>query len=136
MSADDASRKLLRWRSAALAASKQCGRPDIPEVLPPAQFADALSAAAASGFPAIIAWEAEKQNAKKIIREVLSASPEGINVFIGPEGGFSVREIELAFAILGSVKTLGLGSRILRADTAAEAVAAILDYELSGEDPR
>jgi len=136
LSADDASRKLVRWRAAALAASKQCGRPDIPEVLPPAQFADALSAAAASGFPAIIAWEAEKQNAKKTIREVLSPSPAGLNIFIGPEGGFSVREIELAFAILASAKTIGLGPRILRADTAAEAVAAILGYEISVDDPR
>lgn len=136
LSDGDASRKLVRWRAAAMAASKQCGRPDIPEVLAPINFSDALTEAASSGFPTVIAWEAAHRNAKKIIREVLSPPPAGINVFIGPEGGFSVREIDLALAAPVSAKTLGLGSRILRADTAAEAVAAILDYEISGQDPR
>jgi 16S rRNA (uracil1498-N3)-methyltransferase len=53
-----------------------------------------------------------------------------VNLFVGPEGGFSDDEIELARA-LGAV-VFGLGPRILRGETAALAALAAAQYELGG----
>ena len=47
-----------------------------------------------------------------------------INVYIGPEGGFSEREITLAGE--NSYLALGLGKRILRAETASLVSLALL----------
>ncbi|TPW16826.1 MAG: hypothetical protein FD126_3791, partial [Elusimicrobia bacterium] len=53
-----------------------------------------------------------------------------VNLFIGPEGGFSEEEVELAESL--GVVVFGLGRRILRAETAAIAAVALLQYEFSG----
>ncbi len=57
-------------------------------------------------------------------------SPAGltVNLFIGPEGGFSDDEIELAEC--ENAALFSLGPTILRAETAAVAAAAIVLYEL------
>ena len=52
-----------------------------------------------------------------------------INVIIGPEGGFSEKEI--SFAKENGVDILSLGDRILRTETAALTALSILMYELS-----
>ena len=53
---------------------------------------------------------------------------KGVNLFIGPEGGFSDEEIELARAL--DAVLFGLGPRILRAETAAVAALTAVQYEL------
>ena len=53
-----------------------------------------------------------------------------VSLFIGPEGGFSDEEVEMAEAE-GAV-VFGLGPRVLRAETAAIAAAALVQYELGG----
>ena len=50
-----------------------------------------------------------------------------IGIFIGPEGGFDESEAELAKS--NGIKLAGLGERILRTETAAIAVLAIVIYE-------
>ena len=52
-----------------------------------------------------------------------------INVVIGPEGGFSNKEIELAES--KGFRILSLGDRILRTETAAVTALSILMYEMS-----
>ena len=51
-----------------------------------------------------------------------------INVIIGPEGGFSYKEIELAKN--SNVSILSLGDRILRTETASLTAMSIIMYEL------
>ena len=52
--------------------------------------------------------------------------PKSIAVIIGSEGGFSLREAEEA-RLSGAV-SLGLGPRILRAETAGPSVLSILSF--------
>ena len=66
---------------------------------------------------------------KTTVREVLTAHKDlkNIIVLIGPEGGFSEREVS-------EVKSAGgvsasLGKRILKTDTAAISVLAMINYE-------
>ncbi|MBQ7447578.1 MAG: RNA methyltransferase, partial [Eubacterium sp.] len=60
----------------------------------------------------------ENANGMKQLKETLGALKKGtdIAVFIGPEGGFSEKEIESVREIAVEVS---LGKRILRTDTAA-----------------
>lgn len=63
------------------------------------------------------------------IRELSSQKPEKIAVLIGPEGGFSDDERKF-LETKSNVTKLGLGPRILRADTAAVAAMAIVQAHL------
>ncbi len=111
--------KLARWKRIAVESCKQSGRTVIPEVQPAEKFAELVKRA--SGWQlALIPWEVHKgESLKDVIKD--TAVTEVI-VFIGPEGGFSHEEAELAKG--AGVIPVSLGSRILRTDTAAIAAAA------------
>ncbi len=129
--AERARAKLDRWARVVMAASKQCGRADLPQVREPAQFRDALAACRGKG-PVLLAWEGLKgAGAGQTLRPALRAAdaargaqPLDAHLFIGPEGGFSEEEVELAEA--EGATLFGLGPRILRAETAAVAALAVV----------
>jgi 16S rRNA (uracil1498-N3)-methyltransferase len=125
LAGDKSERRLERWRRIALEAAKQCRRPDIPEVLPPAELKEVL-AGLSDNIAAVIPWEEENQATfKKVLGEIKTAGD--FVVFIGPEGGFTPAEVELAR--LHGVKPVTLGPRILRTETAGLAVLAIIQYQ-------
>lgn len=123
--------KLERWSRLVMAAAKQCGRADLPPVREPVQFRDAIRALKDKGL-VLVAWEGMKgSSAAESIGpalRALKATGGSVSLFIGPEGGFSDEEVELARAE-GAV-VFGLGPRTLRAETAAAAAAAVVQYEL------
>ncbi|MDE2238269.1 MAG: RNA methyltransferase, partial [Elusimicrobia bacterium] len=124
--------KQERWGRIVLSAAKQCQRASLPELRAAAEFRDAIRARpSGDGVVAAVAWEGLcGQTARKALGEALRrASPVSeVQLFVGPEGGFSDEEIELARAT-GAV-IFGLGPRILRAETAALAALSIVQYEL------
>lgn len=61
-------------------------------------------------------------------KTVIMGKPFSIHVLIGPEGGFSSREVDQARRY--GITPVSLGSRILRAETAALATAAVILYQL------
>jgi 16S rRNA (uracil1498-N3)-methyltransferase len=123
--ADRLSRRLDRWRKTVLSAAKQCGQTRIPEVSPPLPLSEALALCGDKDLT-LLPWEGEEV---KPLREALRAGKgKTINLFIGPEGGFSPAEVERARAA-GAV-TVTLGPLILRTETAGLAVASALLYEL------
>lgn len=103
--------KIERWRRLSLNASKQCGRSDILEICKPVLFDTAVKNTA-KGSLNIIPWEGTAER----MRFDAKAYPEG-NIFIGPEGGFTSGEIELARK--NSIVPVSLGRRILRVETAS-----------------
>jgi 16S rRNA (uracil1498-N3)-methyltransferase len=122
---DKPQRRAERWQRIAREAAKQCRRLDVPEVLPPVDWEEALA-----GMPenvnALIPWEEENQKSlKKILGE--SELQGDVYVFIGPEGGYTAAEIELARS--HGVRPVTLGPRILRTETAGLAVLAIILYQ-------
>jgi 16S rRNA (uracil1498-N3)-methyltransferase len=75
----------------------------------------------------VVLWEQETaRDLKGLLRT--SSSVERFVGIVGPEGGFSQKEIDLAKAT-GFIP-VSLGSRILRSETAAISIAAIVQYEL------
>ena len=63
---------------------------------------------------------------KPLLREILPSSEKEavLNIFIGPEGGFSEKEIKLAKE--NDALTFSLGPRVLRTETAGVAIASAI----------
>jgi len=106
-----------RLASIATEAAEQCERLSVPEVAAPATLAELLA-----GWPAgrmlVVADETGGAAA-------LAGASFPLAILAGPEGGFARAELDaLARAVF--VRRVGLGPRILRADTAAIAALAIL----------
>jgi len=112
-----------RLRSIAIEAAEQCERLSVPEVRDPLGL-DALLAQWPEGRRLILLDEG---GGGRPIAEALADLPPGpAAVLVGPEGGFAKTELDalrsLAFAV-----PVGLGPRILRADTAV--LAALSCYQ-------
>ena len=65
---------------------------------------------------------------RKIVEEASKCS--SIGVFIGPEGGFDEEEVSLAQQM--GFKSITLGNRILRTETAGVTTLAMLMYNIEG----
>lgn len=81
--------------------------------------------------PAVMPWENEHATSlRSVIRRWKTDGncDAGINLFIGPEGGFTANEVEYARSM--GIETVTLGPRILRAETASVAAVSAMLYEL------
>ena len=119
--ARDAGKKLERWRRIALEAAKQSGRAVVPEIENPLEFTEFLKQSTGKRI-----FFAERGGSK--LNQSLSGNETRLTVVTGAEGGWEADEISAARASGFDVVTLG--GRILRAETAAIAVTALLQYSL------
>ena len=116
-----------RWQAIALEAARQCGRGLVPKVENVMDLKSALKEAQETCDLVLFPWEEEKDGSLgKILAPVDFEKHPKIAVFIGPEGGFSEEEAKLAEN--HGAKLVTLGRRILRTETAAPAVLAMLVY--------
>lgn len=99
-----------RWASICREAAMLAGRLRVPEVAAPRSFAEVWAAAAE---PYLLERGAASRLADR-------SSPRDLTLFIGPEGGWSAAELELA-----GERRLSLGPRNLRAENAAAAALAV-----------
>lgn len=122
-----AAAKQKRWQKIADEAAKQCGRTRLITVQPVRQLADWLAHRNRENAVLLFCYENETAHT---IKETLRALADGIEHFdllTGPEGGFSLAEAERVEAEGG--KSVTLGPRILRAETAAITAMSIVQYE-------
>ncbi len=121
-------KKLERWQMIAESAAKQSMRGIIPKVHAPLSFKEAVQYASELSYN-IIPYELyEGMEASREIMDTASKQ-ESVGIFIGPEGGFSEAEIELANE--HGIKTVSLGNRILRTETAGLCVLSILMFKIT-----
>lgn len=116
--AKDIEKRMERWQRIALEAAKQCGRAKLLKIQPPIVFNEFVDADHKN-----LVLFSERGGASF---ESYAASPKEITAIIGPEGGWDDSELEKAAE--NEVQILTLKGRILRAETAAIAIAAILQY--------
>lgn len=122
----DAKKKVDRWQKIAEEAAKQSGRGIIPKVCEPLTFKQAVEMMKEYDL-AFAPYECEEQNRLKNIL-ISKNNIKRIAFMIGPEGGYDLNEINIL--IENNIKTVTLGKRILRTETAGEAVLAMVMYEL------
>jgi len=120
---DQRNNKLERWNRITTEAARQCGRSSIPAV---SWFPTAVEAADASNHELrLLLWEDEhERNLRNTLGDLVP--PASVIVAIGPEGGFDPLEVR-HFSRHG-FQPISLGNRILRTETAAIAITAILQY--------
>jgi 16S rRNA (uracil1498-N3)-methyltransferase len=125
LTVEKAHQKTERWRKIAQAAAKQCRRSDVPEIVEIQVFAEMLKAVEPNAAKMIF-WEGESRLG---LRKALQRFPEAriFSILVGPEGGLTSGEVEAA-ADSGFV-SVSLGKQILKLETAAIAILAILQYE-------
>jgi 16S rRNA (uracil1498-N3)-methyltransferase len=110
-----AGRRLAHWRQVAVAACEQCGRNRVPHV--------------AEARP-LTAWLREWRTGGAILApegarplRTLAMAPTAL--LVGPEGGFTAREIDAARA--ADFVAVRLGPRVLRTETAGVAALAAIN---------
>jgi 16S rRNA (uracil1498-N3)-methyltransferase len=125
LKADRQRKKHHRWKEIAHNAAKQCNR-DIPaEIGPPTSFEQQLTSLGKAPGLKVILWEKEtSQDLKSLLQHY---GPKGFTGMVGPEGGFTPEEVSNAQA--AGFIPVSMGSRILRAETAALVLVAIVQYE-------
>jgi 16S rRNA (uracil1498-N3)-methyltransferase len=109
----DVSKRVARWQRIALEAAKQSGRAVVPDV--------SLPVATGSLFSESCLLFSERGG-----EGLTQIETDQITAIIGSEGGWSDEELDQARAAGARIVTLG--GRILRAETAAIAVAALLQH--------
>lgn len=126
-------KKLQRWQKISDEAVKQCKRSGIPEVRKHISFAEAVKeiTGEAEYDLVICPYENEENRTMKDCLRETTPKPSKIAVIIGPEGGFSDKEIQLLKeATADKAQLVTLGKTILRTETAGLAALAMIMYEL------
>ncbi|MFO8047742.1 MAG: 16S rRNA (uracil(1498)-N(3))-methyltransferase [Desulfosudaceae bacterium] len=112
--------RISRWQTIAREAVKQCERDVIPDIQPPLTLEEALADNQQYDLKIIFTARGGRP-----LSEIAADAPEApsLLILLGPEGGFSPREIELAES--HGFEPAMMGRRVLKADTAAVAACAL-----------
>jgi 16S rRNA (uracil1498-N3)-methyltransferase len=124
-------KRLERWRKIAKEAAEQAHRSKVPAVRETVSWKELLRL---SQDAALTVFCYEKEQGLQL-RSVLQSSSVGegpVLVVVGPEGGFT--EEEAMEAERHGCKPVGLGSRILRTETAGLVAASCIFYETGEMD--
>ena len=126
MSNDDFNKKLVRYEKIAKEASEQSHRLVVPKIvgvvdinkIPDSMLSDIN----------FVAYEKEAGATEATFNELNNIGNKSISSFIGPEGGFTEEEINLLYK--KNVKSVSLGKRILRCETAAVYALSVIGFML------
>jgi 16S rRNA (uracil1498-N3)-methyltransferase len=124
MDRNRADRKVEHWRGVAISACEQCGRARIPAVEPPVRLAEVFEALDAATAKLMLDPEGSDTVAEAV------GSSHSVALLVGPEGGLTRAERELATA--AGFRRVRLGPRTLRTETAPIVALSIIQY-LSGD---
>jgi 16S rRNA (uracil1498-N3)-methyltransferase len=118
--------KVRRWQEIAQSAAKQSDRGTPAEIEPLYSFSEMLAVLSTEPAMRILLWERE---ATRSLKDFLRARSPAARVvaMVGPEGGFTEHEVKEA-GEAGFI-SVSLGSRILRAETAAISLVTVIQYE-------
>ncbi len=111
-----------RWQRISRQSLKQCRRLCSLEIMPVMDFAEALDFAGPDQLK-LFFWEEKNL---MTLPSRFDTVPSSVFMMLGPEGGFTAQEAQLA--VEAGFTVAGLGPRILRAETATLAAAALVQY--------
>ena len=129
---DDPQSKQEKWQTIAIEALKQCGAPWLTRVEKPVSLEAWLAQHEAIELSLVGSLEDSPQHLKSVFesyRKAHGRNPRQVGIYVGPEGDFSSGEYA-ALRAHGAIP-ITLGPLILRVETAATAVLAILNHELA-----
>jgi 16S rRNA (uracil1498-N3)-methyltransferase len=125
------STKMARWQRIAAAAARQCGRRTCLDIQQPMALRD-FCGCYGSAPVKLVCWEEERQQGiRQLLERLTGQSP--IVIVVGPEGGLTSHEVEMART--EGFTTVSLGSHLLRTETAAIVLTSIVRYSLGDLEP-
>ena len=129
---EDTSSRRSRWKKIAIAAMKQSARSVLPQITPAQTIRDVVRNTGLLKTGLIAEGGAGAKSLSPLLQEIQQKSGrfKSAIILIGPEGGFSDKEIE--FALENGYHRFSLGPRRLRSETAGIIASAIL-MEFIGE---
>src|SRR5262249_18613781 len=113
-----------RWRRIAIASAKQCRRAVVPAIGAGTSFADWLARDSSASRLLL----GEPQQRKSGQPPSFLRPPASVTLVVGPEGGWSDREIDVA--IEAGLTPVTLGGRTLRADAVPVVAIAVVQFLL------
>ena len=119
----DAAKRVARWQRIALEAAKQSGRAVVPEIASPVAFEFFLQDE--NGDDCLMFSERDGQSMIEA-KATMPEHPSSLTALVGSEGGWTDQELTMARQAGWTIVTLG--GRTLRAETAAIAVASLLQH--------
>ena len=128
---NDAEAKREKWQQVAIEAIKQCGAPWLPRVETPAALRDFLMRGEKTELSLVGSLQTERRHPREWISEfqrLHNRLPSSACVWIGPEGDFTLAELNSIEAT--GAKPITLGNLTLRVETAAIYGLSFLGYEL------
>jgi 16S rRNA (uracil1498-N3)-methyltransferase len=128
----DAADKRTKWQQVAIEAIKQCGAAWLPEIEPPTTLGEFLKRGNKFDLSLVGSLQKERRHPRECFREYQAQHkrlPQSVGVWIGPEGDFTLEELE-AIQASGALP-VSLGRLVLRVETAAIYCLSILNYELN-----
>ncbi|GAW93448.1 16S rRNA (uracil(1498)-N(3))-methyltransferase [Calderihabitans maritimus] len=130
LAAEKAEDRRKRWQRIALEAAKQSRRAIVPEVEPVLPLPEILRQIPEACLKLVL-WEEEtSRGLKEAMRDFkvnYGRVPGEVFLFVGPEGGFSLDEVQQMKE--SGVIPVSLGPRILRTETAGLVAATVVLYE-------
>lgn len=121
-------KKLDRWERIIREAAEQSGRGRLPALQQPQDFANCLPIEDGRRQLRLIAWEGASESSEPLVELLKRFNGASVDLFVGPEGGFSEDEVDLACE--AGCQVVSLGKRILRMETAAIIFPALVLYQL------
>jgi len=122
LSLDRTKKRVIHWKQVSISACEQSGRSKIPTIKSPIEF-DQISEGIKTNSLNLLLHPDNLEESSNLPNEYSG----DINIFIGPEGGFSQDEVLLLKK--QNCINIKLGPRILRTETAPLAIIAILQYK-------
>jgi len=117
-------KKTERWQRIALEASKQSLRQSMPVIRDVVPYGE-LVKCGYEGCKILAHADPESNNLRSFLKE--TQPPSEVTIIIGPEGGFSGKEVEIARGFNWNVLHTGISQ--FRSETAAIVIPAIILYE-------
>ena len=127
---DGAEAKREKWQHVAIEAVKQCGAVWLPQVAAPVALKDFLAAKNLPELTLLGSLQTARRHPREIFSEFRAQHgrlPKNVGVWIGPEGDFTLAELQAITA--DGAQPITLGDLTLRVETAAIYCLSILNYE-------
>jgi 16S rRNA (uracil1498-N3)-methyltransferase len=128
---EDAVNKRDKWQNVAIEAIKQCGAAWLPKIETPATIEQFIARKEKFDLSLVGSLQKERRHPREVFREFEKANgrlPRNVGVWIGPEGDFTLDELQ---AIQNSgAQPITFGNLVLRVETAAVYCLSVLNYEL------
>ena len=128
---DGAEAKREKWQTVAVEAIKQCGATWLPKVEAPQTIAEFLARGEKIELSLIGSLQTERRHPREWILDFQKSHgrlPASTAAWIGPEGDFTLAELQTIAA--EDAKPVTLGALTLRVETAAIYCLSFLNYEL------